>query len=199
MITKDCGDRRSIFFGAADAEHRGIQPAAVGLHVWITNPAEELRCIHPILQASDIVVGSHGKLVVGIAGEDRIGVFEMLLKKRQPIRAAHRQGGQFEQIVDHPLVDRDRARPDQLRRLDPQQEKQRANRLVFQKNRFDLRHLADRLLLDKLCPFEHLSHLEDALGKRSVGHWAQRGGGWRRDELSDDSRRALLNLLRERQ
>jgi hypothetical protein len=164
-------DPLAILGGAADTEHRRVEPAPIRLHLRIFDPAEEPGGVHPALEFLDVGVGRDGELVVGVAGERVILVLEVILEEGQPVAPLLRQAPELSQVGDRPVADEDRTRPDELRRLDGHEQKQRPDRLVLEQDGFEppgIRAQQSRRL-DRGRPLEHLDDLELPLGERAIG------------------------------
>ena len=199
LVGEDRADPFGIGLGAAGAEHGGVEPPPVGLHLGILDPLQELRRIHPVGQAADIGIGCDGELVIRVAGERLVGVFQVPLKERQTIGPLLREGRKFSQVLDGPLADRDRTRPDELRRLDTHEQEERAHRLLLQQDRFDRRAVGGGVsgVGDEVGALEHFDDGELALGQRPLGARRQGPRRWRLHEPDDRRRLALRNLLRK--
>ncbi|MFM7141911.1 MAG: hypothetical protein ACKO2K_08370, partial [Alphaproteobacteria bacterium] len=61
----------------------------------------------------------------------------MLLEEGEPVSTLLGQRGQGPQVLDGPVADPDRTRPDECRRLEPHQEIERADRLLLEHDRLD--------------------------------------------------------------
>ena len=81
-----------IGLGSADPEHRVIETFAIWGDRRIADPIHQLLAIHLALELLDILVGGQGELVVAIASQQGVWVFEMFLVKLQ---ACDRILGQF--------------------------------------------------------------------------------------------------------
>ena len=164
-------DPLGIGHGTAHAEHRGIEPAAVGLHLRIFDPGQQLRGVHLVLQSADVGVRSDGELVVGIPGERVVFVLQVVLKEGEAVGALLRQVAEPPDVGHRPVAHADGARPDEVGRLHAHQEEQRADRFLLEHDGLDRLRIgpAQARLGNEVGPLEHLHDLELALGEWPVG------------------------------
>lgn len=87
--------QRQILLAAANPQHGQIEPTPTGGHFGVFDPGHQLIVLHLVFQLNYLHIRRFGELIVGIASQQFVGVFQVVLEEQQPRLAILGQLGQF--------------------------------------------------------------------------------------------------------
>ena len=157
-------EHRQIALVAAHAEHRQVEPAAAWIDLGALNPLNEFIVLHSMAELFEHHVRCAGKFVVRILSEERVGVFQVILEKGEPLRPGRSNRRELAYIFGRRRRERQRRHPFQRVTPDASDHEQ----LVFFRRAEvdDLNLLAGR---DAILAANRVDHLKRRSARVRIG------------------------------